>query len=173
MSCVVGLVENDRIILGADGFATTEEGERRPIITRKIIRNKDYLIGYTGSVRTGQILGSHDFDIPEDIDDVSEALRQHLYERGCVATNELGIHMQACNFLLAYKKTLYEILMDFQLNEVMGDFTAIGSGAPYAIGAMHILNRIKLKGVDKVEQALKAASYYHTTVGPPFDYDYI
>ena len=51
----------------------------------------------------------------------------------------MNLHMQPCNFLIAYKERLYEILMDFQLNEVMGNFTAVGSGAAYAMGAMHIL----------------------------------
>jgi ATP-dependent protease HslVU (ClpYQ) peptidase subunit len=173
MSCVIGLVEDGQIYFGADGYATTEEGERRPIITKKLLRNKDYLIGYTGSVRTGQLINPHDFDAPDDINDLSESLRKHLYARGCVATNEMNLHMQPCNFLIAYKHKFYEILMDFQLNEVMGNFTAIGSGAPYAMGAMHILIRTKLKPVEKLELALKAASTYHTTCGPPFDYEYV
>jgi len=173
MSCVIGLIEDDHIYLGADGYATTEEGERRPIITRKLLRNKEYLIGYTGSVRTGQLINSHDFDIPDDINDLSESLRQHLYARGCVATNEMNLHMQPCNFLVVYKNKLYEILMDFQLNEVMGNFTAIGSGAPLAMGAMYVLNKTKIKPVEKLEMALKAASAFHTTCGPPFDYEYV
>jgi len=173
MSCVIGIVDDGKVFLGADGFATTEEGERRPIIAKKILRNKNYLIGYTGSVRTGQLANEHDFDAPDDIRDFSEALREHLYARGCVATNEMNLHMQPCNFLVGHQGKLYEILMDFQLNEVLGRYTAIGSGAPYAFGALYILNRTKLQPADIIEQALKAASYYHTTCGPPFDYDYI
>jgi len=173
MSCVIGLVQDGHIYLGADGYATTEEGERRPIIARKLVRNKDYIFGYTGSVRTGQLIGPHDFDPPDNIDDLSEALRQHLYERGCVATNEINLQMQACNFLVVYGERLYEILMDFQLNEVMGNYTAVGSGAPYAMGALYVLDRTKLQAVDKIEMALKAASEYHTTCGPPFDYEYV
>ena len=173
MSCVIGLVQDGHVYLGADGYATTEEGERRPIIARKLIRNKGYLIGYTGSVRTGQIMGQHDFDPPDNIDDLSESLRQHLYERGCVATNEVNLQMTACNFLVVYGERLYEILMDFQLNEVMGNFTAVGSGAPYAMGAMHILNKINMKPIEKLEMALKTAAAYHTTCGPPYDFEYI
>jgi len=173
MSCVIGVVQDGHIYLGADGYATTEEGERRPIIAKKLVRNKGYVFGYTGSVRTGQLIGPHDFDPPDNIDDLSEALRQHLYERGCVATNELNLHMQACNFLVIYGERLYEILMDFQLNEVMGNYTAVGSGAPYAMGALYVLDRTKLKAVDKIEIALKAASEFHTTCGPPFDYEYV
>ena len=171
MSCVIGLVQDGDVYMGADGFATTEEGERRPIIADKIIRNKDYLIGYTGSVRTGQILDPHNFEIPDQIEDFAEALREHLYAKGCVAITEGGIQMQTCNFLIAYKERLYELLIDFQLNEIMGAFTAIGSGAPYAMGAMFVLEKVNIEPLRKLEYALGAATDFHTSCGPPFSYD--
>jgi hypothetical protein len=167
----VGLIEGGDVYIGADGFATTEEGERRPIIANKIIRNKAYLIGYTGSVRTGQIVEPYYFDPPDKIEDFAEELREHLYARGCVATAEGGISMQTSNFLIAFDGRLFEILMDFQLNEVMGNFTAVGSGGAYAMGAMYVLNKAKLNPVTKLELALKAAAEFHTSCGPPFDFD--
>lgn len=174
MSCVIGLVDNGKIFFGADGFATTEDGERRPIYCNKIFKNKEYLIGYTGSVRTGQLVEPAYFDAPDNISELAEALRQHLYALGCVATAEGGISMQTSNFLIAYKDKLYEILMDFQLNEVLGNFTAIGSGAAYAMGAMHVLDKASnIEPIKKLELALQAASFFHTSVGPPFDYEYI
>lgn len=172
MSCVVGLLHEGHVYIGADGFATTEDGERRPIVTDKIIRNKNYLIGYTGSVRTGQILDPHYFNPPDVIEDFVEALREHLYAKGCVATTEGGINMQSCNFLIGYKHRLHEILMDFQLNEVMGNFTAIGSGASYAMGALYVLDKTnKIAPSTKVELALDAAAEFHVTCGPPFTWD--
>jgi len=171
MSCVVGLIEDSHVYIGADGFATTDEGERRPIIANKIIRNKNYLIGYTGSVRTGQIVSPHYFDPPEKIEDFAEELREHLYAKGCVATAEGGISMQTSNFLIASEGRLFEVLMDFQLNEVMGNYTAIGSGGAYAMGAMYVLSKVRLDPVSKLELALKAAAEFHTSCGPPFDFD--
>jgi ATP-dependent protease HslVU (ClpYQ) peptidase subunit len=173
MSCVVGLLHEGDVYIGADGFATTEDGERRPIVANKIIRNKHYLIGYTGSVRTGQIVDPHYFEPPDDIQDLAEALREHLYAKGCVATAEGGISMQTCNFLVGYKDQLYEILMDFQLNKVMGNFTAVGSGASYAMGAMHVLNKTYrlMTPENKLEFALEAAAKFHTSCGPPFSYE--
>ena len=173
MSCVIALANNGHIYLGADGFATTEDGERRPIVCNKIFRNKNYLIGYTGSVRTGQIVEPHLFDAPDKIEDLAEALREHLYARGCVATAEGGISMQTSNFLIAYNDRIYEILMDFQLNEVLGDNTSIGSGAAYAMGAMYVLNKSKVDPLKQLELALDAASFFHTSVGPPYQFEYI
>jgi len=173
MSCVIGLVDNGKIYFGADGFATTEDGERRPIVANKIFRNKDYLIGYTGSVRTGQLVEPAHFDAPADISELAESMREHLYARGCVAVAEGGIHMQTSNFLIAYKDKLYEILKDFQLNEVMGNFTAIGSGAAYAMGAIYVMNKYNLEPIKQLELALQATTHFHTAVGPPFDYEYV
>ena len=173
MSCVIGLVEDGKIFFGADGFATTEDGERRPIVCNKIFRNKKYLIGYTGSVRTGQLVEPAYFDAPDDISELAESMREHLYARGCVATAEGGISMQTSNFLIAYDDKLFEILMDFQLNEVLGNYTSIGSGAAYAMGAMYVLNKSKIEPVRKLELALDAASFFHTSVGPPYQYEYI
>ena len=171
MSCVIGLVDEGDIYIGADGFATTEDGERRPIFADKILRNKSYLIGYTGSIRTGQILDSHNFDPPDDIKDLPESLREHLYAKGCVATTDGGLSMQTCNFLIGFKGHLYEILMDFQLNEVLGNFTAIGSGGAYAMGAMYVVEKTSIEPLKKLEYGLLAASEFHTSCGPPFSFD--
>ena len=173
MSCVVGLIDNGKIFFGSDGYATTDDGERRPIICNKIFHNKNYLIAFTGSVRTGQILEPVHFKPPEDINNFADELREHLTAKGCVAIAEGGISMLGANYLIAYKDRMYEILMDFQLNEVMGNYTAIGSGAPYAMGAMYVLNKANMDPLKKIELSLHAAAFFHTAVGPPYDYDYI
>ena len=78
MSCVVGLVDNGSVWIGADGIATTDDGEKRPIKARKIIRNRDYLFGYTGSVRTGQVIDPYYFKPPKNIFDLPDALSHTL-----------------------------------------------------------------------------------------------
>lgn len=173
MSCVVGIKHEGGVYMASDGFATTNDGEIRPIVADKIIRNKNYIIGYTGSVRTGQILEPRfGFDPPDKIEDLIEALREYLYARGCVAIAEEGIQMQTCNFLIGYQSQLYEILMDFQLNKTVGNFTAIGSGASYAFGALHVLNKMKkMNPLDKLEHALDAATRFHNCCGPPYQFE--
>jgi hypothetical protein len=51
MSCVIGIANKDGVWIGVDSAATTEEGEIRPFIAKKIFRNKKYLFAYIGSVR--------------------------------------------------------------------------------------------------------------------------
>ena len=49
---------------------------------------------------------------------------------------------------------------------------AVGSGATYAFGAMYVLNKTtKISPIDKLEQALLAASTHHNGCGPPFQFD--
>ena len=118
MSCVVGLLQNGKLYLGSDGLATTEDGERRPVICIKLFTNKDYLIGYTGSVRHGQLLGPRFFEPPSIIYDFPEIVRLKFEEKGAMLISENAQQMHASNFLIGHKGRLFELLIDFQMNEV-------------------------------------------------------
>ena len=66
MTCVVGMIDNGGdIILGSDGIAVTGEGDRRPIIAKKIYSYKKMIIGFAGSVRMGQVLRPEYFKPPK------------------------------------------------------------------------------------------------------------
>ena len=168
MSCVVSIVKNGKIYMGADGFATTGDGEKRSIVANKLYFNREYLIGYTGSVRTGQIIGPKFFDPPGNVYEMPDAIRVHLLERGAgIINGENQMHLNACNFLIGYNGRLFEILIDYQLNEIRGDFTAVGSGAPYAMGSLFATKRWN-SPEKRVLNSLKAASEYDRSCGLPF-----
>lgn len=167
MSCVLGLLQNGRLYLGADGLATTEEGERRPVICIKIFTNKNYLIGYTGSVRHGQLLNPRCFDPPASIYDFPEAIRKTFEEHGAMLSTDSGQQMHSSNILIGYGGKLYEVLIDFQMNEVYGSYTSIGSGSTYAMGSL--FSTKKWKSPEKrIITALDAASEYDRSVGRPY-----
>jgi len=168
MSCVIGLLHEGSVYIASDGIATTDDGEKRPIIATKIFKNKDYLIGFTGSVRTGQLVGPKFLDPPSSIYDLPDAIREILSEKGSlVISNETQQHLNACNFLIAHKNRLFEMLMDFQMNEVMGDFSAIGSGSPYAQGALHATTKWN-SAEKRLKAALNAACEYDMSCGLPY-----
>lgn len=168
MSCVIGLKSGNSIYFAADSAATTEDGDRRPIITEKIIRNGDYLIGFAGSVRTGQLLTSHYFTPPDNIRDFVEELRHTVTEAGSLITSESGNSMISSCFIIAHKNKLYEILSDFQLNKPSGDFVVIGAGTPYAYAAMDALHDQDLSPSQKLITTLEIVVKYQVTVAPPF-----
>ena len=118
MSCVVGLIQQGKVYIASDGLATTEEGERRPVICIKVFTNKNYLIGYTGSVRHGQILGPRFFDPPSSVYDFPDAARKIYEEKGAMLVNDTGQQMFASNVLIGHGGRLFELLIDYQMNEV-------------------------------------------------------
>jgi len=168
MSTVVGINNGGEIWLGSDGMATTAEGERRNVICNKIFENGDYLFGFVGSVRIGQLLTPHHFEPPSDIRDLPDEILMHLKERDCVAySSETSVSLLESNMLIATSSgKLYEILSDFQLNEVV-KYTAIGSGSYFACGSLHTTRN--QKNADKrIMKALHAASEFDTSTGPPY-----
>ena len=169
MSCAIGLVTKDGIWIGTDSAATTNEGEKRPIEVEKVFRKGNFLIAYIGSVRGGQIVNSKDFKCPTDIFKLPDAIMELCREKGCLAINpEDQTNSHLCNYLVACKSGLYEILVDFQMNRI-SNYTAIGSGTSYAFGSLFTTSKSKnLTPEQKVKLALSAASFFDTSSAPPF-----
>ena len=167
MSCVVGLLQDGKLYIASDGIATTDEGEKRPVICIKVFKNKNYLIGFTGSVRHGQLLNARNFDPPSNIYDFPEAARNIFLEKGAILSTENGQQIHSSNLLIGYQGRLFEVLIDFQMNEVMGAYTAIGSGSPYAMGSLFATQRWK-SAEKRIINALNAACEYDRSCGLPY-----
>ena len=168
MSCIIGLKHGSSIYIGADSAATTEEGDIRPIKVIKLFRKDNYLIGFAGSVRTGQILNTDFFTPEDDIYSFVEILRNTLEHAGCLVTADGGIKMSQSCFIIAHEGKLYEILSDLQLNEIEGNFTAIGSGTPYAFAALDILSQMDLSPSEIIKSSFEVVSKYQATVRGPW-----
>ena len=110
MSTVVGIIDDGKVWMGADSFATTSDGERRRIICNKIFLNSPYLIGYIGSVRIGQMLNPHYFQAPENIMDLPDAIYNQLKEKEFLwienNAKPIEIKMKNVNFLFDVYKRL-------------------------------------------------------------------
>jgi ATP-dependent protease HslVU (ClpYQ) peptidase subunit len=168
MSTVIAIVDDGKIWMGADSYATTSDGERRRIICKKIFINGPYLIGFVGSVRTGQVIQPKYFEAPEDVFEFPDMLLEQLANKGCLGTNsEDQSYFQSSNFLIGTSKgRLYELLTDFQMSEIE-DYTSVGSGSPYALGSLYTTRRWKNQE-KRIMVALKAAAVYDTCSGPPY-----
>ena len=167
MSCIIGLKHGTSIYIGSDSAATTEDGDIRPIKSKKIFRKNNFLIGYAGSIRTGQILDTELFNPPDDINGFVEELRNTLIEAGCMVTSDGVMMLQSC-FIVVHNGILYEILSDLQLSEIEGLFTAIGSGSHYAFGALDVLYSNCTKPKEIISKALIVVSRYQSTVRGPW-----
>jgi len=167
MSTVVAIKDKDKVWMGCDSFATTENGERRPMVANKIIKNGKYLLGIIGSIRGSQLLFPHYFKAPANIIDFPSKVIAIFKEHGCLTITENAIYEQLCNILIASKGGLYEMMVDFQLNEIP-QYTAIGSGSLFAFGSLHSTQETNLTSYERIMRALEAAACFDTGTGAPF-----
>lgn len=168
MSTIAGIVNESGVWIGVDSAATTDSGERRPIKTNKIFRNGEYLIACTGSVRGCQVLQSNYFEPPKEIHFLADSIRCHFKELGCITlSSEDQSESHISNFLIGHQGKLYEILVDFQINEIP-EYCALGSGSSYAFGVLYTLRNSDLTPEQRINTALEAAAQFDTSTAAPF-----
>lgn len=167
MSTAVGLIHEGKIYLGADGRATTDTAEIRPLKATKLFRSGPYLVAYIGSVRTGQVLMPSQFEFPDDILDLPDFMRVQFAEKGCLERDENGNDQTSSNLLIGHKSKLYELLTDFQMNEIE-DYGAIGAGCHYSYGSLYTSEGYVNDPKKRVKMALEAAAEFNALTGPPF-----
>lgn len=168
MSTVVGLKTDKGVWIGCDSRASTEDGEVRPILAEKVFVNGVYLVGFIGSVRGGQVVRPEYFTPPKRIYDWPDALIKQFEEKRCLSSCEQQTAVMLCNYVIGDTRTgkLYEILIDFQMNEVT-EMTSIGSGSNFAFGSLFTTRELNIKGEDRVMMALKASKEFDSATGGP------
>lgn len=169
MSTVIGIVQDGKVYMGCDSYATTEDGVKRNLNkVKKMFTNGPYLIGYIGSVRAGQTLLPHVFTPPKNVMNFPDVMIKQFEEKGCLATDpDSQTSAQQSNFLIATTSgKLYEVLADFQINDI-DDYTAIGSGSHFAYGSLYTTRHMK-DPRKRLKIALETAAFFDTSTGPPF-----
>jgi len=174
MTCVVGLVAEGRVFMGADSVSGNTgswhvETARFP----KLFIRDALLIGYTSSWRMGQLLrwrlsvpphpegmDAHEWMATDFIDAVRECLKT-----GGFATKDKEVETGG-TFLVGYAGRLFEIQSDYQVQEPDDSRASVGCGYDYALGAMHATP--SLEPGSRLRAALEAAAYYSAYVRGPF-----
>jgi len=173
MSVVAGIIRDGKIHMAADSLATSDDGDCRFRADKKIFKNKNYLIGFTGSPRAGQILMPRYWTPPTSIYDFPDSIREHYKDKGCMNCIE-GTDAAGVNLLIGQKGCLYEILIDFQLAELVEPYSAIGTGKCHALGSLYLSDKLGLidrrKPYEILEYAIKAAEYFCSSVGGKVEY---
>lgn len=171
MTCIIGLVENDTVYMGGDSASATSWDMR---ITKlpKVFGLKNFLIGYTSSFRMGQLL-QYQLTVPlqNGEDDMAymvgtfiEEVRRLFKDNGYTKI-ENNQEEGGC-FLVGYKRRLYVVHSDFQVNEHTDGFEAIGCGQDYALATMKALETLPPR--DRITKALEIAAYFSNGVCAPF-----
>lgn len=158
--------------MGADSAASTE---RRIDVCRdpKVFANGDLLIGYVGSVRIGQVL--REVFVAPAIGRESvrrymvavlvPAVREVLLQEGCM--DACGGDALAPGWLLVGARgRLFRMCGDFQIAEPYQRFDAIGTGGPFALGALHATADLTPR--QRIRAALHTAETFTPNVRRPF-----
>ena len=172
MTCIVGVVHNGKVFMGADS-ASASGWTTRVTNTPKLFERGPYTIGYTTSFRMGQIL-HHMVNLPTDssgeyseafmVTEFIEAIRAKFKELGFakIENNE----ETGGQFLVGVGGKLFHIDSDFQIQSYADGMFAVGCGAQYALGAMQA--REYEDGLTRIYAGLRAAEYFSDGVSNPF-----
>lgn len=178
MTCIVGYKDKDGTIhLGADSAAVDEHHALTVRLDEKVYVNGDFIIGFAGSFRMGQLLryALHIPGHPNNKDDMEylvvdfiDAVRDTLRDKGILQTTD---HVETVDgeFIIGYNGNLYHVQNDLQIG-VCDDYVCIGCGSDYAAGSMfENHNRHDMSSSEKIIRALKAAQYHSGGVREPFN----
>lgn len=185
MTCIVGLVENNKVYIGGDSASVSGQTTRVSAIpkvfsvTSTLANHEDrFLIGYTSSWRMGQILEHHLGFAEAELPKVGDSLREFMVcvfvERVRQLFKEFGYSTVENNeetagqFLVGYSGHLCFIDSDYQVNETVNGMDACGAGEQYALGALYATKDSALTPYQRIDIALEAAAEFSTVVRPPF-----
>lgn len=175
MTCIVGLIDGGKVIMGADSAASNGWMTRASSV-EKLFRRGPFIIGYTSSYRMGQLL-HHEVVLP--MPDPGNCDERWMVTRFIPAIREIfksagytkidSNREEGGAFLVGIEGKLFEIESDFQVASYFDGVASVGSGADYALGAIFAAREAGLvDGLDLVKLGLKAAGYYSGSVMPPF-----
>lgn len=175
MTVVVGVEHPGGVVMGADSIGIDEDFRATVRSDEKLFRSGDFLIGFAGSFRAGQLLRYsfvppvrplHSFDVMRYMCvDFVDGMRECL-SAGGVASMRDGVE-EGGNFLVALGAQLFNIDPDYQVGRAACGYAAIGIGEPYAEGALYATRKSKQHKA-RVLTALEAASEHCAVVRGPF-----
>ncbi len=175
MTCIVGLVNQGEVWMGADSAGVDDDGRMVTRNDAKVFRNGPYLFGFTDSFRMGQLL-RWKLDPPTlEPGEVLErfmatrwidAVRDCLYDGGFSRKDD-GVETGG-EFLVGHAGRLFLVASDFQVGENSEPWNACGSGSQVAMGSLFSSRWLAGHPEDRIRLALSAAERYCASVRGPF-----
>ena len=177
MTCVVGLVTDSSIVIGADSGAY-DETSKEIRVESKVFKKDGCIVGFCGSFRQGQLV-EYGIDFKElycvPYYNIMEYLvlvfiknMQKLFKKhGCLTKSD-GAKTMELDLLIGLHDQLFKISTDFQVSKC-DSFVAIGAASAYAFGALEILYLEDTSGIDAADSALDAALKHSLYVSRPYN----
>ena len=171
MTCIVGLMHEGRVYMGADSAGVSG----LDLMVRadpKVFRNGEFLIGFTTSFRMGQILRAHLRAIVPPAVDLDRYMEESFVEQVRLTLKERGYAVVNNNqetggeFLVGVRGHLYLMGSDFQVGRSLLPYWAVGCGAQIALGALY--STFLMPPDRRLMLALEAAEQFSVGVRRPF-----
>jgi uncharacterized membrane protein len=178
MTCIAGIAQNGNVYMGGDSAAIG--GWNLTIRKdRKVFRNGDFLIGGTSSFRMLQLL--HHAFVPPVYDpaiDIEkfmattfiDAIRQCFKDGGYA--KKTSEEESGGQFLVGFRGHLFDIQPDYQVQEALDDYDAVGCGVEVALGSLYASGPTQDGGIidprRRVAMALEAAQHHNAGLRGPF-----
>lgn len=173
MTCIVGLIENERVYIGGDSAASSGE-DINVVKGPKVFLKEDMLFGCTGSFRMIQLL-KYKLVIPKNRHKELEKYFANEFVDAIKSLARDGLSDSEANkfggFLLGYQGRLFEFDDNLQFFENLRDIAAIGNSMPIALGSLYSTKGKKPEL--RLKLALEASEYYNTIVRKPFHIKFI
>ncbi len=183
MTCIAGLAKEGKVYIASDSLGSGN-GVKQVYATPKLVvlevfEKKDLSltkidlgIGYTSSYRMGDILrynftppaieqeeDENEYLVKDFIPELIKCFDEHSFAKTKEGTKSGG------NFLVGLRGRLFMVQDDFSVLEPECNYTSVGSGQEFALGAMYAYERSSADPIKSVTGAIRAARSFSTTVG--------
>ena len=174
MTCIVGIIADGHVYIGADSAATDEAWGQCELADSKVFVSGEFIIGAAGSIRAAQLVryALHPPAIDSALDMMAYligpfvgTMREVLESGGCLKIKE-GVESTDAHFLVGHRGRLFTIDEAWQVYESRMPYACIGNASDYALGAMFANARLTPK--NRILQALEAAAEFNAGVRAPF-----
>jgi ATP-dependent protease HslVU (ClpYQ) peptidase subunit len=180
MTCVVAIAECGKVVIGADS-AGVSGFDLRLRADRKVFRNGAFAFGFTSSFRMGQLL-RHSFSPPVLPDGADlegfmcstfiTQVRECLKAGGYASKKEE--RESGGTFIVGYCGRIFTVQDDYQVEETIAPFQAVGCGESYALGALYAIHKSgknwDIGAREQCSLALSAAEAHSAGVRGPYHF---
>jgi ATP-dependent protease HslVU (ClpYQ) peptidase subunit len=176
MTCIVGLLKDNRIWVGGDSAASTNYLIQQRA-DEKVFINNNCIIGVSGSPRMGQLLRyafippklhSEDNLMSYMVNDFINGIRDTFKNAGFLEKVNEVESLGNSYFIVGIKNKLFTIFSDYQIAEHSLPFVSIGSGQEYALGSLFSIIELEVSPEEKIKKALDAANAFNPFVKSPY-----
>lgn len=176
MTCIVGIVKDSTVWMGADSAFTISKYMYGTLADSKLHRHGEFLIGSAGDYRLSNLL--MEFEYPKPADDLADrfvrsklvpSIRSQLKETDYYGDIE-GSHEIAMpnngQIIIGFTGSIYVITYDFAVCR-FADYAAIGSATEAATIALELTRDMRDPRV-RIEIVLEVLSHHYGGIMPPF-----